>query len=308
MQKEKTKMNKNKKVEEIINEWKRCVELYKNKTITIEDVKRLYNLERNIKLSSKDLKCIYDDYYFRNCVGSKTLADKLFESKGLEVSEYQKLPLKLANIKLDDKVLDFGCGRGEIIFQTANLGAISTGLDFSLDTIKIAQYVREMHTPEIRNRTNFVLCNGEEIPFPDNTFDKVFLLDVFEHLSNEELYSTLSEIKRALKPDGLLIIHTSPNGWRKTYGYWITSIIHFIRHYKIPVHPRILELKENPYYILHVNEQSILSLKLFLYKCGFKSKVWTQKSKTGSKNNNIIETLHGWIFDHELYTLSSPKK
>ncbi len=301
-------MSQNKKVEEIINEWKRCVELYKNKKITIEDAKKLYNIERNIKLSSKDLKCIYDDYYFRNCVGNKTLADKFFESKGLEVGEYQKLPLKLANIKPDDKVLDVGCGRGEIIFQTANLGAISTGLDFSPDTIKIAQYVQEMHLPEIRNRTNFVLCNGEEIPFPDNTFDKVFLLDVFEHLSNEELYSTLSEIKRALKPDGLLIIHTSPNKWIKTYGYWITLIIHIIRHRKISVRPRILELKENPYYIVHVNEQSILSLKLLLYRCGFRSDVWTQKSKIGSKNNNIIKTIYGWIFDHELYALATPKK
>lgn len=296
---------KNKNIEEIINEWKRCVELYKNKKITIEDAKRLYNLERHIKLSSKDLKCMYDDYYFKNCVGSKTLADIFFGSKGLQETEYTKLPLKIANIKSGDKVLDVGCGRGEVVFQTANRGAISTGLDFSLDTIKIAQDVRGMHTPEIRNRINFVLCDGEEIPFPDNTFDKVFLLDIVEHLSNEEIHAVLLEIRRVLKPNGLLIIHT-PNRWSKSCRYLIISLMHFLQHHKMPIHPRILELKESPYFILHINEQSILSLKWLLYKCRFKSKVkvW-QKSKTG--RDNIIKTLHGWIFG-DLYALCTPKK
>jgi len=308
MQKEKTKMNRNKKVEKIINEWKRCVELYKNKKITVEDAKKIYYMEREIKLSSKDLKYMYDDYYFRNCVGNKTLADKFFELKGLNVSEYKKLPLKLANVKAGDKVLDVGCGRGEIIFQTANLGAISTGLDFSSDAIRIAQSVREMHSSEIRNRINFVLSDCEEILFPDNTFDKVFLLDVVEHLSNEEINAIFLEIRRVLKPNGLLIIHTSPNGWIKKYGYLITFTISFFLHRNILIHPRILELKENLYYILHINEQSILSLKLLLYKCGFRSDVWTQKSKIGSRNDNIIKILYGWIFDHELYAIAIPKK
>ena len=120
--------------------------------------------------SSKSLKALYDKYYFTNCVGNKELAEGFFKTKGLGTTQYTKLPIKLANIQRGDRVLDVGCGRGEIVFQTANLGAISTGIDFSKDAIEIAQSIRNEHSKEIINRTNFICCNAEKIDFSDNTF------------------------------------------------------------------------------------------------------------------------------------------
>lgn len=42
--------------------------------------------------------------------------------------------------------------------------------------------------------------------YPDNHFDVLLLLDVFEHLSYNEQYKALNEIKRILKDHGILIL------------------------------------------------------------------------------------------------------
>ncbi len=267
--------------------------------------------------SSKSLKALYDKYYFTNCVGSKELAEQFFKTKGLRTTRYTKLPIKLANVQKGDRVLDVGCGRGEIVFQTANLGGVCTGIDFSKDAIEIAQSIRNEHSEEIKNRTNFICCNAERMSFPDNTFDKIFLLDVVEHVSKDELLNILAEIRRILKKDGRLIIHSTPNIWSRTYGYWIQTIICFPINGKIPVHPFVVALQKNPYYFQHINEQSILSLKLSLYRLGFSSKVWlqdsgnpwiTRKDPRGRLFNLIFRICGGkYIFGFNLYAIAGRK-
>ncbi len=53
----------------------------------------------------------------------------------------------------------------------------------------------------------------EELPFPDSEFDLVWCSEVIEHLKNPAY--TLGEIKRTLKPEGILLM-TTPNR-----GLWI---------------------------------------------------------------------------------------
>ena len=49
----------------------------------------------------------------------------------------------------------------------------------------------------------------ESLPFKDNTFDIVLMLEVMEHLGSDQI-SPLQEIKRVAKPDATIII-SSPN-------------------------------------------------------------------------------------------------
>ncbi len=44
------------------------------------------------------------------------------------------------------------------------------------------------------------------MPFEDNFFDVVLLLDVFEHIGYSDQPMALQEIKRVLKSDGQLIV------------------------------------------------------------------------------------------------------
>ena len=76
------------------------------------------------------------------------------------------------------KVLDVGCGEG---ITTRKMGAI--GMDLDQGDVRGSVY---------------------SIPFPDETFDAVTLLDVIEHLDHP--VTALKEIKRVLRPGGKLIL------------------------------------------------------------------------------------------------------
>lgn len=69
--------------------------------------------------TSRSMAALYDTLYFEKHVGDKEISGEYFSSLGLKETKYTCLPLALAEIELGDRVLDVGCGRGEIVFQAA---------------------------------------------------------------------------------------------------------------------------------------------------------------------------------------------
>ena len=98
-------------------------------------------------------------------------------------------------------LLDFGCGTGGNALLLKEFGEI-IGADSSPTALKIAQ------------KTGFpklVLVNETRLPFENNTFDCVTLLDVLEHIENDD--DALSECRRILKPGGSLILTVPAYQW-----------------------------------------------------------------------------------------------
>lgn len=95
------------------------------------------------------------------------------------------------------KILDVGCGDGFWTQMVARrTGRRITGLDpFSVD-IEVAKR---------RNAADadFVIGHAESLPFPDESFDAVMSVCVFEHLSDDE--RAFREIHRVLRTGGLLV-------------------------------------------------------------------------------------------------------
>lgn len=100
-------------------------------------------------------------------------------------------------------VLDIACGEG---YGSANLAAVArhvTGVDIDAATIADAR-ARYGH----RDNLTFLQGDAEQLPADDASFDVVVSFETIEHLKDADRF--LTEIKRVLKPDGLLII-SSPN-------------------------------------------------------------------------------------------------
>jgi len=97
------------------------------------------------------------------------------------------------------KFLDVGCGRGEIVKAADNLGWEAKGCDISQQYV---DYARN------ENKVDAVAGTVEELNFPENFFDFISLVEVIEHLYNP--LSTISELHRILKKDGILYLST-PN-------------------------------------------------------------------------------------------------
>lgn len=101
-----------------------------------------------------------------------------------------------------NKILDVGCGKGEVgyILLTKKISKYVYGVDVDEDALKEARKKGLL--------TFKVDLNSEKLPFPEEFFDIIISLDVIEHIINID--NMMSEIRRVLKTNGILIIST-PN-------------------------------------------------------------------------------------------------
>ncbi|MCS6954718.1 MAG: class I SAM-dependent methyltransferase, partial [Bryobacteraceae bacterium] len=165
----------------------------------------------------------------------------------------------MAAVRAGMTVLDVGCGRGEIVRHCARLGATAFGVDYAPAALRLARELlaKDEGAP---GRTGLARSDAKALPFPDNTFDRVLIFDVVEHLYPWELERCLAEARRALKPGGAVIIHTAPNVWYDRYAYPVVRAVRILmgEGAKYPANPRLLNVAANAE--VHVNEQSQFSL------------------------------------------------
>ncbi len=101
--------------------------------------------------------------------------------------------IKLAEIKLTDKVIEVGCGAGHILERVPDGNLY--GIDISEIQIKRAK-------ERLGNRAELQKSPGEKIPYDDKYFDKILCSEVIEHVLDPA--PLLTEMKRVLKDDGIL--------------------------------------------------------------------------------------------------------
>ncbi len=252
-----------------------------------------------IKKKSVNPSLYTKDYYLSDCSGynefKKSYGDML-EPRLKEVAKYLK-------VATGSKILDIGCGRGELVYFTASKGAESTGIDYSEQAIKLAKIVRAKKRKEIRSRMNFYVMDAKNLNFKDSIFDIVVLTDVVEHLYDHELNIVFKKIKKVLKKDGLLVIHTAPNKIfndyaYKYYCYPVSSFIVFLWNLflgkKYPNIAKSTELRTASHAIMHINEPTYFSLKRHLNNNNFKGFIF-------STNVTVKKTVHS--FKDILYNL-----
>ncbi|AOU98655.1 hypothetical protein BI364_12415 [Acidihalobacter yilgarnensis] len=91
------------------------------------------------------------------------------------------------------KILDFGCGTGELTVMMNHLGFDATGIDLHTEHLGLARILaNENGLPE----SIFVQSHGPKLPFDDNSFDVVTMFVVLEHLNDEVLDVILTELRR----------------------------------------------------------------------------------------------------------------
>lgn len=102
---------------------------------------------------------------------------------------------------VDLKVLDLGCGRGDLLDDLLHAG-VRTENVFGLDLLP-----DRLH--EARGRgMRAVVASGGAIPFPDGQFDLVTAFTMFSSVGDERILRTIGrEIERVLAPNGSLVVY-----------------------------------------------------------------------------------------------------
>ncbi len=96
------------------------------------------------------------------------------------------------------RVLDLGCGAGNLAADLAHRGYVVTGVDISEAMISEAR-----RTHEGQDLDWVVIQARKPLPFDCGSFDAVVASSVFEYL--DDVASTLGEVARILRPGGILL-------------------------------------------------------------------------------------------------------
>lgn len=104
------------------------------------------------------------------------------------------------------RILDAGCGTGIMLswLEQFSGGEPVFGLDYSGDALRFC-----------RERGHRLLVHGSvtHLPFADESFDMVTCFDVLQQLPNGEDLWAMTELRRVLKPGGLLYIRVAAYQW-----------------------------------------------------------------------------------------------
>lgn len=126
------------------------------------------------------------------------------------------------------RVLDFGCGPGRLIgaLQPRHPQAVFQGCDIDAEAIAWCQGA-------MADFASFAVnAHDPPLPYPDEAFDLVFSISIFTHLPEDQQFAWLDELRRVVKPGGLVLastmnphIYDLPDEIGRTadkygFGYW----------------------------------------------------------------------------------------
>ena len=258
---------------------------------------------------------LYDEEYFLTaCEGY----EEFVESEGVHLSRRLRHSFELADVKPGMRILDVGCGRGEIIRHCMLEGVEVYGIDYAEVATQMSRDVINQAVAENVHdniKAGVCLSDAKKLPFPTGYFDRVLMYDVVEHLYPWELHLALLDTHRVLKPNGKYIMHTAPNRWYDQYAYpWVRRVRMALgQGGTYPKDPRAITPVNQH---VHVNEQSPLSMYITMQKAGFKGKVWLDSPPQNRNESAVMATLRKlafdvppmrWFFERELFAVGSKK-
>ena len=128
--------------------------------------------------------------------------------------------LERSGIQNGDRVLEIASGSGEMLRRLASINpeGLTVGLDLSPKMAAVAQKRVREENPEASAHCGAV--DVRSLPFPDASFDAVVCCYLIELLGREDIYRTMQEVRRVLKPGGrfsLVVIGQNRTVFRHAY-------------------------------------------------------------------------------------------
>lgn len=118
------------------------------------------------------------------------------------------------------RVLDVGCNTGPMLVPLRQRGYDVIGVDISTEDVQQAGcYLQERDLPP----GGLSVADGTHLPFRDQSFDLVLLIDILEHTDHPQ--QIVSEAKRLLVPGGIAIA-TVPWAFHPYVRYtWLRKLL-----------------------------------------------------------------------------------
>jgi len=239
---------------------------------------------------SSKLSAAYEDrdYYFKSICGAGR-----FYSNQLSPKYTRAVTLAKKNRTVIRRILDIGCGRGELVNYYCSHGVEAIGIEYSKTACEIAsELLSKNPCAELATILNI---RNNVIDYPEHYFDVAFLLEVVEHLYGSQLDEYYAQLRKLLRPGGVVVIHTWPNrlqrnrllSWYELSMRRVLALPYRILFQK-PIKPTLRSESEE---LMHVNEHTPDQLFQHLRRHDFQ--VWVFTSYFGGAVPDSWSDLFG---------------
>jgi len=169
----------------------------------------------------------------------------------------------LLDLKPEHKLLEIGCGRGEVCIYHSLNGGESKGVDYSSEAIELAR----RKAIALEASAVFFESSFDKLCEQESSYDRILASEFIEHISAQEGAVFFKMAYSLLKPGGKLLVYTMPNTLQRRYGYPLTRLLAAFRGQRLP--RRQDDTLSEHYKLYHLNEQNYFSLKNFAMQAGF---------------------------------------
>ena len=130
--------------------------------------------------------------------------------------------LDILKLSGDERILDFGAGRGLASYAFVNKGFNTITLEMSDSRISGVRAMKK-YKRNIRRKLKIVNGDAENMPFKKNLFDVAYCNHVLHH--SADLQKMMEQVVSVIKPGGILIAQSevmrppfiSDSGWKKKF-------------------------------------------------------------------------------------------
>lgn len=143
-------------------------------------------------------------------------------SLGTDIA-WRRRTIELADLHEGTTVLDLGAGTGDLSFAAAARGARVLAIDLSPGMLAV---LGRRATAAQRSRVVPVVGNGEQLPLPDASVDRI--VSGFTVRNVGDLPRAFAELRRVLKPGGRAVVlelsHPPSPAFARLYSFYFGRI------------------------------------------------------------------------------------
>jgi ubiquinone/menaquinone biosynthesis C-methylase UbiE len=146
---------------------------------------------------------------------NKKAWDKAFKKEGKIFTKPQEDMPKIVKLFKKNgvkRVLDLGCGSGRHVVYLAKHGFEVYGIDIAKSGIKIAKEWLKEEGLKANLKVGDIY---KKLPYKDNFFDAIICIRTLRHGKIEWIRRCIKEMKRILKPNGLIFVNESKHKPKK---------------------------------------------------------------------------------------------
>ncbi|MBA7514951.1 2-methoxy-6-polyprenyl-1,4-benzoquinol methylase, mitochondrial [subsurface metagenome] len=161
-----------------------------------------------------DYKKLYEKQYGEKKLTNVPKKQFLGLRKFLKRYDYNRYDVAEHLIDPGERILDIGCGNGNMLRKVKDRYQELYGVDISPSRIEEAIKITKDLCPSDILKIKFVEGNADSsLPFQDNYFDTIVCIAVIEHVY--DIFFLVKEIYRTLKPGGYVIAEVPNIGYLK---------------------------------------------------------------------------------------------